>query len=625
MFDSSGGFLAKWRSAEPWSIAIDAGSNVYVWDSYDRSVRKYTSSGAFVKEWEGFVPFLARLDGGGLATNSRGSVYVTGNSGVWKFTGDGLFQARYQYTNLVDGQFNLPHGVAVNGSNDVYVADTYNNQIQKFDRSGAFVSRWGRSGDADGEMNLPWAVAVDSSARVYVADTLNHRIQVFDGSGGFLAQWGSYGSGDGQFSHPVGVAVDTSGNVYVADMYNNRIQKFDSSGGFLAKWSSAEPWAIAIDASGNVYVADDSWNRRIQKYDSSGGLLASLGSGGSGDGQFDYPEGVGVDQAGRLYVTEGRWRSDLRLFNRRVQQFDAGGTFLAKWGRQGSGAKQFYDPWGIAFDSRGDIYVADANNNRIQKFVGVTLCTAVVDGNWSSRATWDCGVVPSVDDSVVIPAGRTVTLDVDTADLLHVTLQGALQHNDSPHTLSLTGNWSNTGTFDPGVFMTVHISVQPQGLRTAQTLAGDTTFYELSVGDGCRLHTDGTVAVVGALAHGAGSVIRESRPITENTTYNFSLAGASIHFADRGGVASLAVSRTESPHPQENIGGEGPHILDHFYTLTASANPAQADVCFSYSDAEVAGLVEDSLRLCRWTGSAWNCLERGRAAAPPPTSCAPTV
>jgi tripartite motif-containing protein 71 len=89
-----------------------------------------------------------------------------------------------------------------------------------------FIIKWGSKGEGDGQFFSPGAVAVDSSDNVYVADELNHRIQKFDSAGTFITKWGSQGAGDGQFTHPQEAALDSSGNVYVADGSNNRIQKF---------------------------------------------------------------------------------------------------------------------------------------------------------------------------------------------------------------------------------------------------------------------------------------------------------------------------------------------------------------------------------------------------------------
>ena len=90
-----------------------------------------------------------------------------------------------------------------------------------------FIIKWGSKGEGDGQFFSPGAVAVDSSDNVYVADELNHRIQKFDCDGTFITKWGSRGAGDGQFQEgKTGVALDSYGNVYVADGSNNRIQKF---------------------------------------------------------------------------------------------------------------------------------------------------------------------------------------------------------------------------------------------------------------------------------------------------------------------------------------------------------------------------------------------------------------
>ncbi len=89
-----------------------------------------------------------------------------------------------------------------------------------------FITKWGSRGTEDGQFFHPGAVAVDSSDNVYVADSTNHRIQKFDSDGTFITKWGSRGEGDGQFTHPQRAALDSSDNVYVADGSNNRIQKF---------------------------------------------------------------------------------------------------------------------------------------------------------------------------------------------------------------------------------------------------------------------------------------------------------------------------------------------------------------------------------------------------------------
>ena len=86
----------------------------------------------------------------------------------------------------------------------------------------------GSYGYVNGLFDLPFGIAVDGSGNIYVTELINNRIQKFDSSGNFITKWGSFGTGDGQLNQPSGVAVDNSGNVYVTDMKNNRVQKFTS-------------------------------------------------------------------------------------------------------------------------------------------------------------------------------------------------------------------------------------------------------------------------------------------------------------------------------------------------------------------------------------------------------------
>ena len=91
------------------------------------------------------------------------------------------------------------------------------------------MTSWGSSGSGNGQFSNIRGVAVDGSGNVYVADSGNNRIQKFTSTGTYVTQWGSSGSGNGQFNYPFGVAVDGSGNVYVADSNNNRVEKFSVS------------------------------------------------------------------------------------------------------------------------------------------------------------------------------------------------------------------------------------------------------------------------------------------------------------------------------------------------------------------------------------------------------------
>jgi tripartite motif-containing protein 71 len=283
-----------------------------------------------------------------------------------------------------DGKFVTLYGVAVDSSANVYAADFTMQRIQKFDSEGTFIIKWSSDAIVDpslpGEFGEPTGVAVDSSNNVYVADLDLHSIQKFTSEGTVITKWGSNGEGDGEFRGPRGVAVDSSGYVYVPDELNHRIQKFDSDGTFITKWGSKgtgdgqfiNPIAVAVDSSDNVYICEgadpppsEGGNNRIQKFTSEGTFITKWGSKGDENGQFRNPLGVAVDSSNNVYVAD--------TGNDRIQKFTSEGTFVTKWGSNGEGDGQFLAPIGVAVDSSNNVYVADGGNTRIQKFgKGVT-------------------------------------------------------------------------------------------------------------------------------------------------------------------------------------------------------------------------------------------------------------
>ena len=249
----------------------------------------------------------------GIAIDSSGYVYVSdsGNHRIQKFTKNGTFLFAWGTPGSGTGQFNNPSGIAVNGSGNVYVADFGNDRVQEFDSGGTYITAWGSTGSATGQFSQPEGICCDASGNVYVAEYSNHRVQKFDSSGTYLTSWGTFGTLPGQFYRPVGVSADNSGNIYVADSGNDRMQKFNSNGSYLAGWGSHgpgngqfnDPEYTAVDASGNIYVTDSN-NDRIQKFASDGTYLKQWGGYGTGNGQYQYLRGIALDVPGNVYVVD---------------------------------------------------------------------------------------------------------------------------------------------------------------------------------------------------------------------------------------------------------------------------------------------------------------------------------
>ena len=253
---------------------------------------------------------------------------------------------------------------------------------------------WGEEGNGDGQFSLPSKVAVDASGDVYIADRGNSRIQKFNSQGEWLLTWGGVGTENGKFNKPLAITVGPSGNIFVTDYLNHRIQKFGLAGNFITTWGSLcflqsgcldpdlegplepgdgqfkLPIGIALDGSGNVFVVDRD-NHRVQKFTNDGSFLTKWGSQGTGEGQFFIPLAVVIDGSGNVYVSDS---------NHRVQKFNGNGEsqeFLVESG--------INTPSGLGIGSDGNIYVSDTFNDRVQVFTpGGTFVT-----KWGTPGTGD--------------------------------------------------------------------------------------------------------------------------------------------------------------------------------------------------------------------------------------------
>lgn len=294
-------------------------------------------------------------------------------------------------------QFAEPHGVAVDSQGNVYVADAHNQQVRRI--AGGQATTLAGTGEqgredttiaASATFSYPAGVAVDGRWNVYVADVHNHCIRMI--SGGQVTTFagsGRPGFADGpaaqaQFNEPYGVAVDGQGNVYVADAGNHRIRKVSQrevstlagsgTAGFADGPANAaqfnQPMGLAVDAQGNVYVADSS-NHRIRRVSNRQvTTLAGSGELGFADGpaeqaRFALPAGVTVDAQGNVYVADTANNRIRLIATGEVSTLAGSGAFGFSDGP--AEVAEFCEPWGIAVDGDGNLYVGDSGNHRVRK------------------------------------------------------------------------------------------------------------------------------------------------------------------------------------------------------------------------------------------------------------------
>ncbi|MDI6872023.1 MAG: 6-bladed beta-propeller [Bacillota bacterium] len=220
------------------------------------------------------------------------------------------------------------------------------------------------SNSAQVRLKLPYGVAVDSKGRIYVADYGYATVAVFDKKA--KKAWYLGKTATTTLAGPVGLAIGPGDTVFVADTKLQRVFKFSPEGQILyvlgSKKEFDSPSGVAVDKAQDVLYVVDSQLHKVLKFRASDGTpLGSLGERGRGNGQFNFPTNIWVDQkTGRLLVSD--------TMNFRVQIFDRQGNFLKAFGEAGDGPGMMARSRGVAVDTDGHIYVVDAAFNNFQVF-----------------------------------------------------------------------------------------------------------------------------------------------------------------------------------------------------------------------------------------------------------------
>jgi DNA-binding beta-propeller fold protein YncE len=291
---------------------------------------------------EGKKPGQFRLPDG-IGADTAGNIFVADsqNNRIQKFTPDGrvlpfaLAKVRWGQR---PGEFKIPYDVDADALGNIFVADTENSRIQKFTPEGRFLWMRGRNGGdgttgaGPGEFDQPRGMAIDKDGNAWIADHNNARVLKFDTDGKLLLTIGanggdgSYGDGIGEFNSPRGICTDDKGFVYVADDANHRMVKLrgdtgqfvaifgkpgGSTGGFGTALGEFQlPYGCAVDNKrGHLWVADTKNNRAVQLttdgiFLRNWGANGGDGTAGEGPAEFDEPYNAGSDCAGNVYISD---------------------------------------------------------------------------------------------------------------------------------------------------------------------------------------------------------------------------------------------------------------------------------------------------------------------------------
>ncbi len=251
MFDRDGSHLFGWQAGiftRPHGITIGPDDFLYLCDDRDHTVHKYTAEGELI--W------------------TLGTCGQPSDTGTLGFDFRAIQQAA--------GPFNQPTNLALANDGSFYISDGYANaRVHHFSPEAELIRSWGEPGDGPGQFHLPHGIAVDNQQRVFVADRENSRLQIFSAEGQFLDQWTDV-------IRPTQVFFDDENHAFVAELgkraglsswmqedlsvSGGRVSIFASNGQLLARWGGGEtpcecgdffaPHDLCVDSHGDLYVGE---------------------------------------------------------------------------------------------------------------------------------------------------------------------------------------------------------------------------------------------------------------------------------------------------------------------------------------------------------------------------------
>jgi len=291
-------------------------------------------------------------------------------------------EAEWSATGVAGGALDHPMGITVTAAGMVLVADG-TAQIVVYSADGEPLDQWPLP-----RGTRPVGLAERADGSIVVTDYTGDRLLVLSDGGELLATWGEPGTGPGQFRAPSGVAVTPGGNLIVVEFMGQRVQELDADGNFVR----------FIDGGGRARGLSE---ERAPTSEMEAMDMPMTASPGDPHGLFAFPTDVAVGPDGTVYVSN--------THRYEILVFDPDGSLRTTWGRKGPAASEWEVPAGLATDARGNLFVADSANFRVQGLdpTGRVFLVSRADERWyrSTRRIY------SPTDVAVDSSGRLYVAD----------------------------------------------------------------------------------------------------------------------------------------------------------------------------------------------------------------------
>ena len=453
-------------------------------------------------------------------------------------------------------------------SGGIYLSFSSANIVMRLESTGALTTvagtgTAGYSGDhgsaTSAQLNAPVGIAVDSDGNLYIADSLNNRVrEVSNGTITTVAGNGTFGySGDGgqataaQVGNPLSVAVDASGNIYVVEAQVNAAGN-GAEGPFIRKVSNGVistvddgdyiVGQIAVDAAGNIFYADHI-NSVVNEISNgtektvAGGCWQNCGADGSQatNVELDGPIAVSLDTSNNLYIVEQGGNRIRKVASNGVITTVAGD---GKAGYTGDGglatSAELALPIGVTVDDIGNVYIADAGNQRIRKVSSGSISTVL--GSAASGSSGDGGAATSTELS------QPAAIALDSSGNLYIAEQGSQRVRKVSNGIITTvaGNGTQGYKGDNGPATEAELS-GPLGLYVDSTGnlyiadTGNNVIREVSGGVISTIAGNGTAGYSGDSGHATSAEL--------NTPTGLGMdASGNLYIADSGNVAIRKVT-----------------------------------------------------------------------------------